>query len=387
MSSASYFSSLIPELVSDIAAYFDSEQLFSLRLCNGHLCACTRRIFIRRYFHKRTHLLTQRSLECLLDISRDPVLGPAVQELVVSRRTIRGSDDDEAVQRYRAEMEFLNASGLVTTYLTQVLQNAPGCRTVVLDDRCKNPWGESAFKSKAYKRGGLFPFPIQPRNRMESFLCRDLVRSIIFAVANSNIAIRTLDLASHKISAIEQPSALQPHECYERSLARSQWTKTLTTLRLKVVIGDELVPGTPAAVVADFINRFPNLEELYLDLFKVRVEPDAAARSFHKLIRRLQRKARLHTLTLVNVRFRLEDLTALFRAHRNTLRTIELRYVYCRPEPSSSLSASFRKMVKDELQQIKRFTALCSDLGISVNRYYPYPDDTDMCVDYLRPVE
>lgn len=121
---------------------------------------CSRRTFVHRYFRERTHLLTQRSLQCLLDISRDPAFGSAARTLIVSRRTFEvdwdhydGEGDITSWGTgYKEEKEFLKTSGLVTTYLTQVLQNARGCRTDVLDDQRKNPWGRSTFEKDAFER-------------------------------------------------------------------------------------------------------------------------------------------------------------------------------------------------------------------------------------------
>ena len=138
MSDSASISSLSPELVDMITSYLESDDLSRLRLSYRSLCECSLFRFIQRYFHTRIHVLTQHSLQALLEISRHPVFGPSIRTLGVSRRFITcigwlAPEVEGNLERVE-EAQFLQDSGLITVYLTKVLANAVGCRTVMLND-------------------------------------------------------------------------------------------------------------------------------------------------------------------------------------------------------------------------------------------------------------
>lgn len=72
------------ELVGLIAQQCDSEDLFNLRQTCRWVNNQTSCIFVKTYFATRAVMLQRQSLEVLLQISRHPIFGPAVTNLVVS---------------------------------------------------------------------------------------------------------------------------------------------------------------------------------------------------------------------------------------------------------------------------------------------------------------
>ena len=125
-----------------ISEYLESEDLFNLRLSCRYLRECSFSRLIERYFHTRVHMLTLRSLETLLEISCHPVFGPSIRTLVIGERGDRPSVE---------ELGFLQASGVITGYLTQILGNAVGCRTVAFDAMYPKPWGCAARVSEEHR--------------------------------------------------------------------------------------------------------------------------------------------------------------------------------------------------------------------------------------------
>lgn len=83
-----------PEIIALIVEHLVLDELFKYRLATHFLTACSRPIFIKRYFRKRLHLLTRGSLLTLLEISRNPDFGPYIQEIhiitnhCISRRSL-----------------------------------------------------------------------------------------------------------------------------------------------------------------------------------------------------------------------------------------------------------------------------------------------------------
>ena len=116
-----------------------SDDLFHLRMSCRYLCECSLFRFIQCYFHTCIHLLTQHSLETLLEISRHS--GPSIRTLGITSSPGRLSDVgwEHAYETYSPQK-----SGLFTTHLTQVLANMVGCRTVILNYKCKSPWGNAS---------------------------------------------------------------------------------------------------------------------------------------------------------------------------------------------------------------------------------------------------
>ena len=164
--------SLSPRLVAMISEYLEGGDLFNLPLSCRYFRECSFSLLIERYFHTRVHMLTLRSLETLLEISRHPVFVPSIRTLVISANPVRdvvsgkpvGDDDNddtesneqspkpptsipairESNRQYIEELGFLEACGVITGYLTQILGKAVGCRTVTFGAICRMPWGYAA---------------------------------------------------------------------------------------------------------------------------------------------------------------------------------------------------------------------------------------------------
>ena len=136
--------SLPPELVANAAEYLDTEGLLNLRLSSHFLRDGVLFIFVKLYFHKRRHIVTLESLECLAAISRHAAFGRAIRTIAISDLVVGSRYGTE---KTLAERDFVHDSGMVALYLTEVLKNAAMCRTVkIVGTSAYQGWGAAAME-------------------------------------------------------------------------------------------------------------------------------------------------------------------------------------------------------------------------------------------------
>lgn len=313
---------LSPEIIALVAEHLGSEEIFNFRLATQYLSACSRPIFIKRCFRKRIHLLSRGSLVALLEISRNPNLGPYIQEIHINtnhyipKRSLpisaasisqlswlsspQGVITEIGHENYLVEQDCFQKSGLDTTYLTQILQNASNCHTIVLGGN-QRPWGAGIT------RGECGPFPA---------LAIRAIYVLIAAITASKAQITTLELESNSDAPCIETSMLRlPDFCLNNDFP---WIASLNKLSLKVGSHQGGNPDTWAEPLCNFITRFSRLEVLCLE-FPLSVAPE----EFTALNRALK-LPNIRTLELSGIFCMSEDLLEFLHKHHSTLQAVVL---------------------------------------------------------------
>ncbi|KAL1874426.1 hypothetical protein VTK73DRAFT_303 [Phialemonium thermophilum] len=137
------------EILSYIASHLSTTELLSLRLANRTIEVQLFNDFAAYYFTKKQFMLTEESLQCLVDISLHPTLSTVLEHVVISLDKYRSDGhvrhsptNDPAVLVARAaayrqgarDQSVLLASGRDGQLLMRAFQNLPNLRTVGLRD-------------------------------------------------------------------------------------------------------------------------------------------------------------------------------------------------------------------------------------------------------------
>jgi hypothetical protein len=222
---------LSPEIIALITDQLEFDGLSNFRLATRYLTSCSGPIFIKRYFHQRIHLLSRDSLMTLLEISRNPYFGPCIQELHISIDHLvpeqslsdpisaasisrpfwlsspQGVIPEIGYENYLIEQDWFQNLGLDTTYLTQILQNASNCHTIVLsgDER---PWGAGIAKRET----GYFPTSSANWEETRSFIRRAIHVTIAALTASkakiTTLAFQTNGFKTHTAKHVKSPRFL-----------------------------------------------------------------------------------------------------------------------------------------------------------------------------------
>lgn len=349
-----------PEIIALIVEHLEIDELFNFRLATRYLAACSRPIFIQRYFHKRHHLLTRGSLVTLLEISRNPIFGPCIQEIHIStkhyipRRTLpisaasvsqlswlsspHGVITEIGKKNYLFEQDWFQKSGLDTTYLTQILQNASNCHTIVLAGE-QRPWGAGIPDRKA----GDFP-------RISRALAMRAIHVLIAAIAASKAQITTLELNGNFDAPHIETSMLRlPGFCLDNDIP---WITSLNKLNLAVGPHAGGNPDIWAEPLCNFITKFPRLEILRLEFpFSVEQKEFAA-------LSRMLTLPKIRTLELSSVYCLSDDLLSFLYKHHSTLQAVALVMVVIDTRNGGSWQ-SVLAAIRDNFHLVSFRMALC----------------------------
>ncbi|KAJ5463262.1 hypothetical protein N7475_008206 [Penicillium sp. IBT 31633x] len=347
---------LSPEIIPLIAQYLDSNDFFNLRLCNSYLKGTTLSLFLKLYFHTRTHMLSRHSLINLLNISNHPIFGRSIRSVIITtdHLTPDGLSDDPVVltswtersvsppvfinrKKYRehyTEQNSFRQSGLDTTYLSDILGNAVNCQELMLSDRDK-PWGALLIKRET----GVYPTSSMEREYSKIYI-QQVFHVIVAAATASGVSIDTFRLNVGLERAAMSPSVLRFPELH---LIQLQWASTLTSLQLLLAPPYDEHPHSWAKPLAEFILLFPHLETLDLYFYR-RLQPEA----FHVLSQALI-SPNLRALRLGGLDCLSEDLLSLFSIFQGTFREIGLSDVGI----NTKTDGSWQKMVAMFTQQLQ----------------------------------
>ena len=349
--------SLSPELVASVGEFLDSDGLFNLRFSNRYVCECCLHLFIRRYFRERTHLITQHSLDALLDMTQQPKFGHAMQRLVISRRYLAKLSD---------EMSFIRDSGVIAVYLTEVLRNAPNCREIAIDEDCDEPWGLTGFlldrivdDLNPTGAGG----PVDDASEMRTHYSRQMyydegiIEAIVVAITMSGAEITTFDMSS--ILSFDSKGLKIP-QSYHPRLSRSPWVNTLTTLKLQL---DMATSHFDVSHVKSFVRQFPRLENFVLKVrpFEGEYSPGDTLVELDKfgfLVEDLY-IPRLRTLELSDIHCLLGNLQEMIENHRETLTELSL----LRVSSCAGANSSWRSLItalRDRFRLEKLSVSACA---------------------------
>ena len=306
-----------------VAEYLDTGDLRSLRLSSRSLRDCFLFTFVKRYFRVRRHLMTLDSLACLVAISQHGLFGRAMHTLAVTDSVVHGSL--HGTDKATAERDLIHESGLAALYLTEVFKNAVNCQTVSIDTSAVEPtsyWGAAALDRETRQSGRWYRAPIHYRMGIR--------QSIIVALTESGASITTLGIAIGAVDAQtnwETAETTQFPKAYpDNRLTQSRWAKTLTKLDLDINFGPALHDMAPSR---EFINLFPQLEDLYLHCAPwvwSRSTVRGRLAEVHELVEGSY-SPRLRKLCIEGFKIQLDDLMALLDTHRNTLQKVELSLV------------------------------------------------------------
>ncbi|EJT70258.1 hypothetical protein GGTG_12431 [Gaeumannomyces tritici R3-111a-1] len=144
-------SDLPAEIIIKISRSLTTQDLGNLRLASKRTEAATFLPFAREFFFKKQFMLTEPSLQTLIDIAEHPQLGPQLSHLVLGldgfaennplswNFNVEGTQDQvaELTTRHSAQICLLQ-SGEAREMLAHALQRLPGLQTIGIRDFCSN---------------------------------------------------------------------------------------------------------------------------------------------------------------------------------------------------------------------------------------------------------
>ena len=357
--------------MDDFTELLGSEDLFNLRLSSRFLRNQSHGTFVRRYFNRRVHLLTQRSLDCLLEIGSNDTFRREIRTIVFDRRTITDSLSDvlsdvlhfntryAAISHHFAESQFLYETGTITDYLRRILVNMTECRSISIDDFSGHSWGRASLeRATGYRAVCFWADLAEPRRNLYDFIA---FRSVMDAMSLSSARITAFN-----VSPTFPSRALLFHgeDESEQRIDNSTWATALTALDFRMFMAS---PTFHVEHITLFANRFANLK--YLSLASIpwglgmhgggyEYGIQTQLRNLDSLSRSL-RLPQLRSLTLERFVCMPESLLELLYAHRDTLTELSLYIVGISTQTGGSWS-SLLVMVRDRLDITRLRLRYCS---------------------------
>ena len=255
----------------------------------------------------------------------------------------------------------MHETGLITTYLREILENAKRCQSIGINDYCVRPWGKATLERETQSRASWSWSSLQSINSRRNEYDFRALRSIMDALSRSNTAITTFSLVPARPSR-----ALQLHgsPTYEARLTQSRWMCGLTTLYFQMFVSS---PSFRVEHVTEFINRLPQLQNLTLvclpweiHLWEGSFDAGIYQQLHEFVILSGQMRVRcLRCLRLERFKSLSSSLIAIFEAHRATLREISLHAVAMISRTSVSWQ-SILEVLRDRLEISKLHMHHCS---------------------------
>ena len=149
------------EVLQRIAYFLPTSDLCLLRLTCKAVESSVFIAFTREFFAKKQFMLTEFSLQTLLNISQHPTLGPSLTHLIIGLdqyyvdrpRTIHShtiEDELELRDAFNAQQELLN-TGRASNLLAQALRNLRGLQTVdIRDFNSPSRWRDGGAQWSSY---------------------------------------------------------------------------------------------------------------------------------------------------------------------------------------------------------------------------------------------
>ena len=315
-----------------------SSDLCNLRLVSRQLNQVALPALAERYFRNRCIMLQRNSLENLVAIARHPVFGPAVVNLTIRlshwtsspRRAKRGGRPQEAIGVEEADVDmdayhrlmedqlFMMESGLTVAYLVQSLAALPALKTVYVNAR-STPWGSAdLMRQTGLRLDNVFKL------RESISFAKHAIRAIVLAIIASNTSLEDLTLWA----AVDDSHTLRldmlPYSPSVLRLAQSH-PPQLTALSIVIRPSNRLrgfMVDNRVSHFLQFFALFPRLEHLSLE-----VNPPEHERSVFRLLAQGLRLQGLQSLYLAGVQCTAGELLGLLRAHKDSLRELELEMV------------------------------------------------------------
>ncbi|KFZ01485.1 hypothetical protein V500_00751 [Pseudogymnoascus sp. VKM F-4518 (FW-2643)] len=315
------------ETIELVAASLDASDFGSFRLLCRVVNFITLPSFQKRYFNTRYHMLQRNSLINLVDISKDPVFGPAIHtvEICIDHLVayppgpwdhfnfgLFDNLDGEEYRRALDDQTELGCAGLDTAYLTVAFANLQGCRAIRVID-VGRPWGAASMEKKL---GVSLTREIELPESIE--YVKRAFQVIFGAVMASGLRVESFDLALGLAWNPIRPDivALPTH-------FSQQIRSCLTCLTTLFLTFDPMPkPGTTqekwTSDFVQFLELFPAVRYLELELF---VGDDEAGP--FDLISKVLRLPHLQTVMLSG-HYSEEDIERFAMNHLATLNKISV---------------------------------------------------------------
>jgi hypothetical protein len=325
-----------PDAEQVIAEYTPPEQpILKLRSVSRDFRRITTPIIAKAWFSERRVMLSQNSLQALVDISHHPVFGPAVRTVTVAIDHLRDLDFDFDGNSYHDSLEttfeqqkFLMSSGLGMAYIAEALAGLPNLKEVTIARVATEvrAWGSKTLETM----GELWFYTYHELDSRESVnFIAEAVNTVTLAIARSGIFLTcfkidlwpedTPCLPGGRYGAAAQASSLRPDELVKNYIRTRPLRSEAVALNLSIGKATEH-PVAWAENIQAFIDLFPDMRTLKLMLDDFNRYDHAAH------IEELSQKLRVPGLQSLHIGgFECDSATLnrLLCAHEQTLRQVE----------------------------------------------------------------
>ncbi|KAF1810890.1 hypothetical protein P152DRAFT_515675 [Eremomyces bilateralis CBS 781.70] len=325
---------ILEEIGEVIGNSYYPENLFDYRLTCSLLRDTSLRAFKDKYFSRRNHLLTEESLLCLLDIARDPALGPAIKSVtfatdgvccgVHTKHTDLYDSDDSDV---KGPTEFINEQKCRRDndedkmLLREIFARLKRCTEIAivgphyerifdhLPEMDPTPWG-----LKRLRKNVIYGY------LDDSSASSYVYRIVISAILWSEIPVKRLHIGPrNNIGGILLTELALPNFYYD--ILREVSFKQLETLEL----GVDTSSGPSLFVwhfVSGFLNTAPGISRLILS-DSTHLRKQVGKRLFQFLAKEVNFN-HLKELELNSWTLNVDDLLIFLRKHVNSIRSVSL---------------------------------------------------------------
>ncbi|KAL8848259.1 MAG: hypothetical protein Q9221_006697 [Calogaya cf. arnoldii] len=360
----SWLEKLPGEILSNVAGFVDSEDLFNFRLVNRYISTSIEHVFLRLCFHHRNVFINNDSLEILRQISTSEKYRASVTSLAVCIHHVPETEFDFELEfelehlsnEARAmvklnhplyamllrDQKWLVESGQAAASLALALANFPNCASVEVTDLLDDVY-------RSFRKSTASQFL---STRMSLQASMDFVKQLVSTtIAAISVSGRVLDtfIISHVCEGI---SVQQLPRLSSSTLGHAFSKLPYLSLTLGLKYDDH--PDGWEIRLFDFLKSFPLLKNLDLAF-----EPRLTTAQFSLVAQGLHIEG-ITALQLGGMDCNYDDLATLIKRHQDTLRHITLDAVdltgYLKPW------RSFLELIRDQtLINLIEFTCCMSD--------------------------
>lgn len=310
------------EILAEVAAFLDSETLLSFRLVNTNISNSIHHVIVRRFFRDRVVLINFKSLSILRQISLSEKYRASIVSLNVDIHHIPETQYDFEIRYIKSlargimesnpshytkllkDQKWLTKSGQAAAHLALALKDLPNCVTVTISDLLY----DLDLDFQISKKNPLLTTGMSLSTSLD--FVEQLVSTTMAAINASGRMLEAFHI-NPLIDGIpiQQLPKLSPDQLGPPFSSLSFMSLGLEFDRFK---------NNQEIYLFDWIKLFPSLKMLELR-FSPRLKQD----QFSPIGRGLHIN---HTATLVLsfVDCHYDDLAAVFKNHRDTLRGITL---------------------------------------------------------------
>ncbi|KAI4256868.1 MAG: hypothetical protein L6R42_005978 [Xanthoria sp. 1 TBL-2021] len=353
------------EVLAEAAGFFDTETLLNLRLVNKSISATIHYTFLRRFFRYRNVFISTESLENLRQVSLSETYRASVTSLTVCIHHVPEAEYDFELEDMSSEarsmavsnhpqytmllrdQKWLMESGQATACLALALKNLPNCTAVEVSDQLDD-FDRNFQKSQA---GRLLT------TRMKLPASIDFVKQLVStALAAINASGCTLE--TFFIGHVDEGIGIQQLPRLSSGMLGHPFSNLPSLCLLLGLKFGDIEDGWETCLL-DFLKLFPSLKDLDLAF-----QPRLTRAQFSSIAQGLRIEG-IVILHLGCVDCHYDDLSALIKRHRDTLRRITLDAVDL---------TGYKKPWQRFLQFIRDET-----LMDSMEFIYCMSDDHDVC--------